>query len=143
MKRIYYYGDHGEVIEEGSDYTGRIKVTHSHEPQNRRGTVILIIDSIQLSDQREFICIVHNTSSDSGEGHTRLQIFSKTQQTCPTFFFFDVQYYVLHPNAKPLCPLDSPSLPVIEETHTGISVNAGEPSKVAQKHKQTSIMNIL
>ncbi|RXN23887.1 cell surface glyco MUC18-like isoform X1 [Labeo rohita] len=101
MKRIYYYGDHGEVIEEGSDYTGRIKVTHSHEPQNRRGTVILIIDSIQLSDQREFICIVHNTSSDSGEGHTRLQIFN------------------------------SPSLPVIEETHTGISVNAGEPSKVA------------
>ncbi|KAI2656241.1 Cell surface glycoprotein MUC18 [Labeo rohita] len=89
------------VIEEGSDYTGRIKVTHSHEPQNRRGTVILIIDSIQLSDQREFICIVHNTSSDSGEGHTRLQIFN------------------------------SPSLPVIEETHTGISVNAGEPSKVA------------
>ncbi|KAL0174426.1 hypothetical protein M9458_030394, partial [Cirrhinus mrigala] len=60
-KRIYYYDDQREIIEEGSDYSGRINVTHSHEPENGSGTAILIIDSVQLSDQGEFICIVHDT----------------------------------------------------------------------------------
>ncbi|XP_016149480.1 cell surface glycoprotein MUC18-like isoform X1 [Sinocyclocheilus grahami] len=100
-RRIYYYDDQNEIIEEGSEYAGRIKVTHSHEPQNARGSAILIIDNVQLSDQREFICTVLNVSTDSAEGHTRLQIFN------------------------------SPSLPVIEGMHTGISVTVEEPSKVA------------
>ncbi|XP_073674368.1 melanoma cell adhesion molecule b isoform X2 [Garra rufa] len=99
--RIYYYDIQNEIIDEGSDYAGRLNVTHSYEQQNRRGSAILIIDSVQLSDQREFICVVHDMLTDSGEGHTRLQIFN------------------------------SPSLPVIERTHTGISISAEEPSKVA------------
>uniref|UniRef100_A0A8C1CC37 Melanoma cell adhesion molecule b n=1 Tax=Cyprinus carpio carpio TaxID=630221 RepID=A0A8C1CC37_CYPCA len=101
-RRIYYYDGQKTVIEEGSEYVGRIKVTHSHEPQNARGSAILIIDNVQLSDQREYICTVYNVSTDSGEGRTRLQIFN------------------------------SPSLPVIEGMHTGISVTVEEPSKVAQ-----------
>ncbi|KAK2881087.1 hypothetical protein QQF64_008574 [Cirrhinus molitorella] len=100
-RRIYYYDDQNAIIEEGSDYAGRINVTHSYEPQSERGSAILIIDNVQMSDQREFICIVHDILSDSGEGHTRLQLFN------------------------------SPSLPVIERTHTGVSVNEEEPSKVA------------
>uniref|UniRef100_A0A671LX81 Cell surface glycoprotein MUC18-like n=1 Tax=Sinocyclocheilus anshuiensis TaxID=1608454 RepID=A0A671LX81_9TELE len=100
-RRIYYYDDQNEIIEEGSEYAGRIKVTHSHEPQNARGSAILIIDNVQLSDQRDFICTVLNVSTDSGEGHTHLQIFN------------------------------SPSLPMIEGMHTGISVTVEEPSKVA------------
>uniref|UniRef100_A0A8C1TZ16 Melanoma cell adhesion molecule b n=1 Tax=Cyprinus carpio TaxID=7962 RepID=A0A8C1TZ16_CYPCA len=99
-RRIYYYDGQKTVIEEGSEYVGRIKVTHSHEPQNARGSAILIIDNVQLSDQREYICTVYNVSTDSGEGRTRLQIFN------------------------------SPSLPVIEGMHTGISVTVEEPSKV-------------
>ncbi|XP_059389118.1 cell surface glycoprotein MUC18-like [Carassius carassius] len=100
-RRIYYYDGQKKFIEEGSEYVGRITVTHSHEPQNARGSAILIIDNVQLSDQREFICTVHNVSTDIGEGHTRLQIFN------------------------------SPSLPVIEGMHTGVSVTVEEPSKVA------------
>ncbi|XP_018972115.1 cell surface glycoprotein MUC18-like isoform X1 [Cyprinus carpio] len=101
-KRVYYYDTlQKEIIDEGSEYAGRINFTHSHEPQNSRGSALLIINNVQLSDQKEYICTVHDVSTDSGEGHTLLQIFN------------------------------SPSLPVIEGTHTGISVTAEEPSKVA------------
>ncbi|XP_016128079.1 cell surface glycoprotein MUC18 isoform X2 [Sinocyclocheilus grahami] len=100
-RRIYYYDNQSEIIDEGSEYAGRINFTHSHEPQNARGSALLIIDNVQLSDQKEYMCTVHDVSTDSGEGHTRLQIFN------------------------------SPSLPVIEGIHMGISVTAEEPSKVA------------
>ncbi|XP_067306811.1 melanoma cell adhesion molecule b [Pseudorasbora parva] len=99
--RIYYYDDQTEIIEEGSEYAGRIKVSRYYDPQLSQGNAILTIDKVELTDQREFICMVHNASKDSGEGHTRLQVFK------------------------------SPSLPVIQPTHTGISVSEEEPSKVA------------
>ncbi|XP_058600465.1 melanoma cell adhesion molecule b isoform X1 [Onychostoma macrolepis] len=100
-RRIYYYDDQNEIIDEGSEYAGRINFTHSYEPQNARGSALLIINNVQLSDQKEFICSVHDVLADIGEGHTRLQIFN------------------------------SPSLPVIEGIHTGISVTEEEPLKVA------------
>ncbi|XP_059370422.1 melanoma cell adhesion molecule b isoform X2 [Carassius carassius] len=90
-----------KIIDEDSEYAGRINFTHSHEPQNSRGSGLLIIDNVQLSDQKEYTCTVHDVSTDSGEGHTRLQIFN------------------------------SPSLPVIEGIYTGISVIEEKPSKVA------------
>ncbi|XP_077064614.1 melanoma cell adhesion molecule b isoform X2 [Siphateles boraxobius] len=99
--RIYYYDNHTEFVEEGSDYAGRIQVSHSYDAQNAVGTAVLTIDTVELSDQREFTCMVHNVLKDNGEGRTRLQVFS------------------------------SPSLPVIELEHTGISVTKEEPSKVA------------
>ncbi|XP_051717083.1 melanoma cell adhesion molecule b isoform X2 [Ctenopharyngodon idella] len=99
--RIYYYDNLTEIIEEGSEYTGRITVSHSYDPKDVRGTAILTIDKVELSDQREFICMVHNVLKESGEGHTRLQVFK------------------------------SPSMPVIDGTYTGISVNEEGPSKVA------------
>lgn len=99
--RIYYFDNQTEIIEKGSDYTGRIQVSHSHDAQSAVGSAVLTIDTVELSDEREFICMVHNVSKDSGEGRTRLQVFN------------------------------SPSLPVIEITHTGISVTEEEPSKVA------------
>ncbi|XP_043115828.1 melanoma cell adhesion molecule b isoform X2 [Puntigrus tetrazona] len=100
-RRIYYYDDQKEIIEEGSEYAGRISVTHSYDPQNARGSALLIINNVQLSDQKDFICSIHDVSADMGEGHTRLQIFN------------------------------SPSLPVIEGVPKGISVTEEEPSKVA------------
>lgn len=101
-RRIYYYDDQNEIIDEGSEYAGRLNVTHSYEPQNARGSALLIISNVQMSDQKEFICTVHDVSADIGEGHTHLQLYN------------------------------SPSLPVIEGMHTGISVTVEEPSKVAQ-----------
>ncbi|KAK7156411.1 hypothetical protein R3I94_006465 [Phoxinus phoxinus] len=98
--RIYYYDNQTEIIEEGSDYAGRIQVSHGVE--NAVRSTVLTIDTVELSDQREFICMVHNVLNDSGEGHTRLQVFN------------------------------SPSLPVIKLEHTGISVTKNEPSKVAE-----------
>ncbi|XP_048016455.1 melanoma cell adhesion molecule b isoform X2 [Megalobrama amblycephala] len=99
--RICYYDNQTEIIEEGSEYAGRIKVSHSYDPHDARGTAILTIDKVELSDQREFICMVHNVLKESGEGRTRLQVFK------------------------------SPSMPVIEGTYTGISVTEEKPSKVA------------
>lgn len=81
--RIYYYDNLTEIIEEGSEYTGRITVSHSYDPKDVRGTAILTIDKVELSDQREFICMVHSVLKESGEGHTRLQVFSKTNGLVP------------------------------------------------------------
>lgn len=81
--RIYYYDNQTEIIEEGSDYAGRIQVSHSHDAQSGVGSAVLTIDMVELSDEREFICMVYNVLKDSGEGHTRLQVFSKTKQACP------------------------------------------------------------
>ncbi|XP_067221602.1 melanoma cell adhesion molecule b isoform X2 [Chanodichthys erythropterus] len=99
--RIYYYDNQTEIIEEGSEYAERIKVSHSYDRHDARGTAILTIDKVELSDQREFICMVHNVLKESGEGRTRLQVFK------------------------------SPSMPVIEGTYGGISVTEKMPSKVA------------
>lgn len=81
--RIYYYDNQTEIIEEGSDYAERIKVSHSYDTHDARGTAILTIDKVELSDQREFICMVHNVLKESGEGRTHLQVFSKTNGLVP------------------------------------------------------------
>ncbi|ROL53337.1 Cell surface glycoprotein MUC18 [Anabarilius grahami] len=99
--RIYYYDNQTEIIEEGSEYARRIKVIHTYDPHDARGTAILTINKVELSDQREFICMVHNVLKESGEGRTRLQVFK------------------------------SPSMPVIEGPNGGISVTEEKPSKVA------------
>ncbi|TRZ02057.1 hypothetical protein DNTS_031647 [Danionella cerebrum] len=101
-KRIYYSDDQIKMIEEGNEYSTRISVTQNFNLQQQRGSAVLIIDDVELTDEREFICIVHSEENDSGEGSTRLQIFN------------------------------TPTLPVIEITHTGISVNEMEPSKAAK-----------
>ncbi|XP_051966754.1 melanoma cell adhesion molecule b isoform X2 [Xyrauchen texanus] len=100
-RRIYYYDVPNEIIDEGTDYTGRISVRHTHDNSIGQGIIILTIEKVRLSDEREFICTVHNVSTEHGEGHTQLQVFN------------------------------SPSIPVIVVTHTGISVNAMGPSKIA------------
>ncbi|XP_051520759.1 melanoma cell adhesion molecule b isoform X2 [Myxocyprinus asiaticus] len=100
-RRIYYFDDQNEIIDEGSDYTGRISVKHSHNKSTEQGNIILTIDKVRLSDEREFICTVHNVSKEHGEGRTRLQVFN------------------------------SPSFPEIEGTYSGISVDAEGPSKIA------------
>ncbi|XP_051535845.1 cell surface glycoprotein MUC18-like isoform X2 [Myxocyprinus asiaticus] len=100
-RRIYYYDVPNEIIDEGTDYTGRISVRHTHDKSIGQGSIILTIEKVRLSDEREFICTVGNVSTEHGEGHTQLQIFN------------------------------SPSLPVIVVTHSGISVSAKGPSKIA------------
>ncbi|XP_051962918.1 cell surface glycoprotein MUC18-like [Xyrauchen texanus] len=100
-RKIYYFDNQNETIDEGSDYTGRISVSHSHNKSTEKGYIILSIDKVRLSDEREFICTVYNVSKDHGEGRTRLHVFN------------------------------SPSFPLIEVTYSGISVDAEGPSKIA------------
>lgn len=81
--RIYYYDNQTEIIEEGSEYAGRISFSHYYDRNDTRGTAILTIDEVKLSDQREFICMVYNVLKESGEGRTHLQVFSKTNGLVP------------------------------------------------------------
>ncbi|XP_056329633.1 melanoma cell adhesion molecule b isoform X2 [Danio aesculapii] len=101
-KKFYYSENQTEIINEDHEYAERIKVSHSYDTEEERGSVVLILDDVQLADEREFICMVHSVLNDVGEGRTHLKIYN------------------------------SPSLPVIESEHTGISVSETEPSKVAQ-----------
>ncbi|XP_021337028.1 melanoma cell adhesion molecule b isoform X2 [Danio rerio] len=101
-KRFYYSENQTEIIDQNHEYAERIKVSHSYDTEEERGSVVLILDDVQLTDEREFICMVHSVLNDVGEGRTHLKIYN------------------------------SPSLPVIEREHTGISVSETEPSKVAQ-----------
>nr|XP_055052436.1 melanoma cell adhesion molecule b isoform X2 [Misgurnus anguillicaudatus] len=93
-------GGYGRIEE--NSYRGRINISHSDDVNESRGSIILTIDDVQLSDEAEFICTVHNLSEDHSEGRTWLQVFN------------------------------SPSFPVIVGTHSGISVTEEKPSKVAE-----------
>lgn len=75
--RIYHIeGELGEKNENA--HMGQISYTHSYNPSESRGTIILTIDKVQLSDESEITCMVKdNHLTDHGEGHTQLQVFSK------------------------------------------------------------------
>ncbi|XP_073718701.1 melanoma cell adhesion molecule b [Misgurnus anguillicaudatus] len=92
-------GGYGRIEE--NSYRGRINIIHSYDVNESRGSIILTIDDVQLNDEAEFICTVHDLSQNHSEGRTRLQVFN------------------------------SPSFPVIVGTPSGISVTEEEPSKVA------------
>ncbi|XP_051903232.1 cell surface glycoprotein MUC18 isoform X2 [Hippocampus zosterae] len=68
--RIYYGDDDNQIVDEDTEYTGRIQVT-----SDQHGTQ-LTIQEVQLSDQREFICQVNGLSAGTTESKTHLSVFA-------------------------------------------------------------------
>ncbi|XP_076606717.1 cell surface glycoprotein MUC18 isoform X1 [Chaetodon auriga] len=93
--RIFYSDDTEQMADNNTDYSGRIEVT-----SDQQGTR-LIIQDVQLSDEREFFCQVNGLAAGNAEGKTHLRVFAP------------------------------PEAPVIEGVLTGISVTSDGPSKVA------------
>ncbi|XP_070839474.1 cell surface glycoprotein MUC18 isoform X2 [Chaetodon trifascialis] len=93
--RIFYSDGTEQMVDNNTDYSGRIQVT-----SDQQGTQ-LIIQDVQLSDEREFFCQVNGLAAGNAEGKTHLRVFAP------------------------------PEAPVIEGVLTGISVTSDGPSKVA------------
>eukprot|EP00064_Thunnus_orientalis_P005132 superscaffoldBa00000491_g5145 len=93
--RIFYGDFSQEMVDNNTDYSGRIDVT-----SDKHGSR-LIIQDVQLSDEREFFCQVNGLAAGNAEGKTHLRVFAP------------------------------PEAPVIEGVLTGISVTKELPSKVA------------
>ncbi|XP_044226139.1 cell surface glycoprotein MUC18 isoform X3 [Thunnus albacares] len=93
--RIFYSDFSQEMVDNNTDYSGRIDVT-----SDKHGSR-LIIQDVQLSDEREFFCQVNGLAAGNAEGKTHLRVFAP------------------------------PEAPVIEGVLTGISVTKELPSKVA------------
>uniref|UniRef100_A0A8C2WKS7 Melanoma cell adhesion molecule a n=1 Tax=Cyclopterus lumpus TaxID=8103 RepID=A0A8C2WKS7_CYCLU len=69
-KRIFY-GDGGQqIVDNNTDYSGRIEVT-----PDRQETRLTIRD-VQLYDEREFFCQVNGLAAGNAEGKTHLRVFA-------------------------------------------------------------------
>lgn len=69
--RIFYGDGRDQMVDNQTDYSGRIEVT-----LDQQGTQ-LTIQNIQLSDEREFFCQVNGLAAGSAEGKTHLKVFGK------------------------------------------------------------------
>ncbi|XP_077360196.1 cell surface glycoprotein MUC18 isoform X2 [Festucalex cinctus] len=68
--RIYYAHDDDTIVDEGTEYSGRIQVT-----LDQHGTRLTVREA-QLSDEREFICQVNGLSDGLTERKTQLRVFA-------------------------------------------------------------------
>ncbi|XP_038146299.1 cell surface glycoprotein MUC18 isoform X2 [Cyprinodon tularosa] len=93
--RIFYSDDSEQIVDNNTDYSGRIEVT-----SDQKGTTLLI-QNVQLSDEKEFFCQVNGLAAGYAERKTQLRVFAP------------------------------PEAPVIEGVTTGVSVSNIIPSKVA------------
>ncbi|KAJ7997003.1 hypothetical protein DPEC_G00224400 [Dallia pectoralis] len=96
-ERIYYGDDTLQIVDNGTDFMGRITVSDIRDKEG----VLLTIQNVQLSDEREFFCQVNGMAAGNGEGKTHLRVF------------------------------DPPESPVIEGVLAGISVTNDLPSRIA------------
>uniref|UniRef100_A0A4W5JSE5 Melanoma cell adhesion molecule a n=1 Tax=Hucho hucho TaxID=62062 RepID=A0A4W5JSE5_9TELE len=96
-ERIYYGDNAQQIVDNGTDFTGRITVSDVGDKEG----VLLTIQDVQLTDEREFFCQVNGMAAGNGEGKTHLRVF------------------------------DPPMSPVIEGVHAGISVTNELPSRIA------------
>lgn len=69
--RIFYGDNKQEIVDDKTDYSGRINVT-----LDEQGTQLTIQD-VQLSDEREFFCQVNGMAAGGAEGKTHLRVFGK------------------------------------------------------------------
>lgn len=67
--RIFYGDGSQQIVDNNTDYTGRIQVT-----SDQQGTR-LTIQKVQLSDEREFFCQVNGLAAGTAEGKTHLRVF--------------------------------------------------------------------
>ncbi|XP_041864867.1 cell surface glycoprotein MUC18 isoform X2 [Melanotaenia boesemani] len=93
--RIFYSDVTQQIVDNNTDYTGRIEVA-----RDQNGT-LLIIQNVQLTDEREFFCQVNGLAAGHAERKTHLRVFAP------------------------------PEAPVIEGVVAGISITSDKPSKVA------------
>uniref|UniRef100_A0A3P8SLX8 Melanoma cell adhesion molecule a n=1 Tax=Amphiprion percula TaxID=161767 RepID=A0A3P8SLX8_AMPPE len=93
--RIFYSDGSQQMVDNNTDYSGRIEVTSDQQGSR------LIIQDVQLNDEREFFCQVNGLAAGNAEGKTHLRVFAP------------------------------PQAPVIEGVTSGISVTNEMPSKVA------------
>ncbi|XP_054610826.1 cell surface glycoprotein MUC18 isoform X1 [Dunckerocampus dactyliophorus] len=93
--RIYYGDDKDTMVDQNTEYSGRIQVTLDQQGSR------LSIQEVQLSDEREFFCVVNGLAAGSMESRTHLKVFAP------------------------------PEAPVISGVQNGISVTHEMPSKVA------------
>lgn len=61
-------------MDDGTDFTGRITVSDIGDQEG----VLLTIQDVQLTDEREFFCQVNGMAAGNGEGKTHLRVFGKT-----------------------------------------------------------------
>ncbi|XP_070992470.1 cell surface glycoprotein MUC18-like [Oncorhynchus clarkii lewisi] len=70
-ERIYYRDNTEQKVDDGTEYTGRITVSDIGDQEG----VLLTIQDVQLTDEREFFCQVNGMAAGSGEGKTHLRVF--------------------------------------------------------------------
>ncbi|XP_040908454.1 cell surface glycoprotein MUC18 isoform X2 [Toxotes jaculatrix] len=68
--RIFYGDDSQQVVDNNTEYSGRIEVT-----SDQHGTQ-LNIQEVRLSDEREFFCQVNGLAAGNAEGKTHLRVFA-------------------------------------------------------------------
>ncbi|XP_026229206.1 cell surface glycoprotein MUC18 [Anabas testudineus] len=71
--RIFYGDGNDHMVDNQTDYSGRIEVT-----LDQQGTQ-LTIQNVQLSDEREFFCQVNGLAAGSAEGKTHLKVFARPE----------------------------------------------------------------
>lgn len=69
--RIFYGDGTQQMVDENTDYSGRIEVTSEHQGSQ------LTIQDVQLFDEREFFCQVNGLAAGNAEGKTNLRVFGK------------------------------------------------------------------
>lgn len=70
--RIFYSDVNQQIVDNNTDYSGRIEVT-----SDQRGNTLLI-QNVQLSDEKEFFCQVNGQEAGNAERKTHLRVFGKT-----------------------------------------------------------------
>ncbi|KAM3868977.1 cell surface glycoprotein MUC18 [Diretmus argenteus] len=68
--RIFYGDNSQQMVDNKTDYSGRIKVT-----SDQQGT-LLTIENVRLSDEKEFFCQVNGLAAGYTEGKTHLKVFA-------------------------------------------------------------------
>ncbi|XP_029304893.1 cell surface glycoprotein MUC18 isoform X2 [Cottoperca gobio] len=68
--RIFYGDDSQQMVDNNTDYSGRIEVT-----SDQQGTRLSIQD-VQLFDEREFFCQINGLAAGNAEGKTHLRVFA-------------------------------------------------------------------
>ncbi|TNN51775.1 hypothetical protein EYF80_038003 [Liparis tanakae] len=70
-KRIFYGDGSQQIVDNNTDYSGRIEVTPDQQLTR------LTIKDVQLQDEREFFCQVNGLAAGNAEGKTHLRVFGK------------------------------------------------------------------
>lgn len=68
--RIFYGDNRQQMVDNNTDYSGRIDVTSDQQGSR------LIIQDVKLYDEREFFCQVNGLDAGNAEGKTHLRVFA-------------------------------------------------------------------